>query len=44
MRVAKEDVKVQMEIPGAVIRWVMRASAVGPRALQLRVVERQYRP
>ena len=31
-------------VPGAVMRWVMRASAIGPRALQLRVVERQYRP
>lgn len=31
-------------IPGGLMRWVMRASSLSPRAIQLRVVERQYRP
>ena len=31
-------------IPGALMRWVMRGSRLGPRALQLRVTERMYRP
>jgi short-subunit dehydrogenase len=31
-------------VPGAVIRWVMRASALSPRAIQLPFMERQYRP
>ena len=30
-------------IPGAVIRWLVRLSAAGPRAIQLRVTERLYR-
>jgi short-subunit dehydrogenase len=30
-------------IPGRVIRWFMRASRPGPRALQLRITERLYR-
>ena len=31
-------------IPGRLMRWVMRGSRLGPRALQLRVAERLYRP
>lgn len=31
-------------IPGGLMRWVMRVSSLSPRAIQLRVVERQYRP
>jgi short-subunit dehydrogenase len=31
-------------IPGRLMRWVMRGSRLGPRALQLRVTERLYRP
>lgn len=31
-------------IPGRLMRWVMRGSRLGPRALQLRVSERLYRP
>jgi short-subunit dehydrogenase len=31
-------------VPGAVFRWAMRASGLGPRNVQLRVVERLYRP
>jgi short-subunit dehydrogenase len=31
-------------VPGALFRWAMRASALGPRALKLRVTERLYRP
>ncbi len=31
-------------IPGALMRWVMRGSRLGPRAVQLRVTERMYRP
>ena len=30
-------------IPGAVIRWFLRASSPAPRAIQLRVTERMYR-
>ena len=30
-------------IPGALIRWLVRLSAQGPRAIQLRVTERLYR-
>jgi uncharacterized protein len=30
-------------IPGRTFRWVMRASSLGPRAVQLRVSERMYR-
>jgi uncharacterized protein len=30
-------------IPGALIRWLVRLSSQGPRALQLRVTERLYR-
>ena len=30
-------------VPGAMFRWMMRA-ARGPRALKLRIMERQYRP
>jgi short-subunit dehydrogenase len=30
-------------VPGRVIRWFMRASKPGPRALQLRITERLYR-
>jgi len=30
-------------IPGRVIRWFIRASSPGPRALQLRITERLYR-
>jgi uncharacterized protein len=31
-------------IPGRAFRWVMRGSRIGPRAVQLRVTERIYRP
>lgn len=31
-------------IPGALMRWVMRGSRLGPRAVQLRLTERMYRP
>jgi short-subunit dehydrogenase len=31
-------------IPGRAFRWFMRGSSVGPRAVQLRVAERIYRP
>jgi len=31
-------------IPGRLMRWVMRGSRLGPKALQLRVAERLYRP
>ena len=31
-------------VPGALFRWAMRAAALGPRALKLRVTERLYRP
>jgi short-subunit dehydrogenase len=31
-------------VPGALFRWVMRASSLAPRAVQLRVTERMYRP
>ncbi len=31
-------------IPGALMRWVMRGSRLGPRPVQLRVTERMYRP
>jgi uncharacterized protein len=31
-------------IPGRAIRWFMRASALGPRPIQLRLTERMYRP
>ncbi|MGH2985955.1 MAG: SDR family NAD(P)-dependent oxidoreductase, partial [Solirubrobacterales bacterium] len=31
-------------VPGALFRWAMRGSALGPRALKLRVTERLYRP
>lgn len=31
-------------VPGGLMRWVMRVSSLSPRAIQLRVVERQYRP
>ncbi len=31
-------------IPGRTIRWFIRATAPSPRALQLRVTERMYRP
>jgi len=31
-------------VPGALFRWAMRGSALGPRALKLRVSERLYRP
>jgi len=31
-------------VPGGVIRWVMRASALAPRAVKMRVTERSYRP
>jgi uncharacterized protein len=31
-------------IPGAVFRWAMRAQSLAPKALQLRVAERLYRP
>jgi uncharacterized protein len=30
-------------VPGRTFRWFMRASSVGPRAVQLRVAERMYR-
>jgi short-subunit dehydrogenase len=30
-------------IPGRTFRWFMRASSLGPRAVQLRVAERMYR-
>ena len=31
-------------VPGRVMRWVMRLGAVAPASVQLRVVERNYRP
>jgi short-subunit dehydrogenase len=31
-------------VPGALFRWAMRGSSLGPRALKLRVTERLYRP
>jgi short-subunit dehydrogenase len=31
-------------IPGAVIRWFIRGSSIGPLPLKLRVAERMYRP
>ena len=31
-------------VPGRLMRWVMRLSAVSPRGVALRVVERNYRP
>jgi short-subunit dehydrogenase len=31
-------------IPGRTIRWFLRASSPSPRALQLRITERLYRP
>jgi short-subunit dehydrogenase len=31
-------------VPGRTIRWLMRASRLAPRPLQLRVTERMYRP
>jgi uncharacterized protein len=31
-------------VPGRIFRWMMRAGKLGPRAVQLRVVERMYRP
>ena len=31
-------------VPGTLFRWAMRGSALGPRALKLRVTERLYRP
>jgi hypothetical protein len=31
-------------IPGRTIRWFIRATRPSPRALQLRVTERMYRP
>lgn len=31
-------------VPGRTIRWMMRASRLGTRAIQLRVSERMYRP
>ncbi len=31
-------------IPGTLMRWVMRGSRLGPRAIQLRITERLYRP
>jgi short-subunit dehydrogenase len=30
-------------VPGTTFRWFMRASSLGPRAIQLRVAERMYR-
>ncbi len=30
-------------IPGTLIRWVIRLTSQGPRALQLRITERLYR-
>jgi short-subunit dehydrogenase len=31
-------------VPGAVIRWFIRGSAIGPLPIKLRVAERMYRP
>jgi short-subunit dehydrogenase len=31
-------------IPGRTIRWFIRATSPSPRAIQLRVTERMYRP
>lgn len=31
-------------LPGRTFRWFMRATSIGPRALQLRITERMYRP
>ena len=31
-------------IPGRTIRWLIRATRPSPRALQLRIFERMYRP
>lgn len=31
-------------VPGRTIRWFMRASSLTPRALQIRVSERLFRP
>ena len=31
-------------IPGRTIRWFIRATQPSPRALQLRITERMYRP
>jgi short-subunit dehydrogenase len=48
-RVAEESLRAyergrRTVIPGRTIRWFMRASALGPRPIQLRVTERMYRP
>jgi short-subunit dehydrogenase len=37
------DKGVRSFIPGSAFRWFMRVSAIGPRALGLRVAERMYR-
>jgi short-subunit dehydrogenase len=31
-------------VPGALFRWAMRATALAPKPLQLRITERMYRP
>jgi len=31
-------------VPGRTVRWFIRSTKLGPRALQLRVAERMYRP
>ena len=41
---AAYDAGKRSVIPGAVIRWVMRVSALSPRSVKLPFMERQYRP
>jgi short-subunit dehydrogenase len=41
---AAYDRDARSVIPGAVFRWAMRATSLAPKALQLRVTERIYRP
>jgi uncharacterized protein len=38
------DRNARSMIPGRTFRWVMRAGKLGPRAVQLRIMERMYRP
>lgn len=41
---AAYDREARSLVPGALFRWAMRATALPPRALGLRVAERMYRP